>query len=119
MESDETNPSPAAPLEYQTESHVNAADLVLLAARWSVALGAVVVSLFVMQIIAMFVQKMSSLRGQDWISLAIEVVRAGTGVWVLSCGLRIVRGKYRTAQRLWIVLASVVLIDGVGIISTV
>jgi hypothetical protein len=109
---------PVAPLQYQTESQVNAADLVVLVAKWCIALGAVVVGLFALQITSMFIQKTSIVRAQDWISLAIEVVRAATGVWVLGCGLRIVRGRYGTAQRLWMALAAMVLINVIGVVST-
>src|SRR4051794_15128229 len=111
MESESSDPVPVAQLQYQSESNVNAVDLVVLVAKWSIALGAVMVGLFALQVASMLLEKTSITRARDWISLAIEVVRAATGAWVLWCGLRIVRGKYRTAQLLWIALAAVVVIN--------
>src|SRR5690348_885271 len=118
MESNATNTVPVAPLDYQKESNVNALDLVVFVARWCVALGAVLVSLLAVQIAAILLQRASINRPQDWISLAIEVVRAAIGLWALVFGVRVIRGRYRAAQYLWMPLLAVVLICVASLLVT-
>jgi hypothetical protein len=120
MQTDPADPVPVAELQYQTETHVRAIDLVMLVAKWCAFLGAMSAGNFALQLFGVYVYRAS--LGMAWmrsmlIGIAVEVIRIGIAIWLLGCAIRVMRGKLTSAQQLWRGLAGMIALSVIGLIA--